>query len=780
MSSIPDTASRIPQVVDKSRKEAGTRERGFRPDIQGLRAIAVSLVVVYHLYPSALPGGYAGVDVFFVISGFLITGHLWRGCQKSGRLSLADFWGRRARRLVPAAALVLAVTWGVSYLVLPSSQLATVAQQIRASALYYQNWQLAGDAVNYLQQGSAATPVQHFWSLSVEEQFYIVWPLLFLAALLIARARAGRGPDAAARRTALAHRAAFALTAALVAASLAYSVYDTAANPAQAYFVTTTRMWELGAGGLLALLPARLTERVARHGWLGWAGLAMIVASQFVLKGSTPFPGWIALLPVGGALALIAGGSSRGRYSPWRLTSARPMTFLGDISYSLYLWHWPVIVFWTAWRGHSPGLPAGVEIIVISVILSWLTKVTVEDRIRLAPFFARHAWRSVSTALAAAVPVALVTAFLVAQPGPWDGRLGPGYPGAAALADKRSALPAQPVLPPPDQVNLPAYWAKGCLQGEHVAAVKRCYYGDTKNPTLKVALVGDSMAGNWWAPLDQIAKQQHWELITELHATCPWTATQLYDPVNKGAYPTCHAWGVSVLHDLLKNVHPDVVITSGLGSTTSLAHPAVSPQASRDVGDGMATYWRQLQEHGIGVIAIRETPQTGLNDPACVAKKGSAAPACSVPRSKAEVTDWPISYADQADGSVPVIDMNSLICGPASCPAVVGNVLVYMDSHHLTESYSADPSPVPARQANGSAAEGVASNGTGNSEAGNSEAGDGEVRARRWTGRRDQGMRMRRPGPCERGPGRRLLADDSLEPRSGDRVELQDDDLVGT
>jgi peptidoglycan/LPS O-acetylase OafA/YrhL len=595
---------------------------------------------------------------------------------------------------VPAAALVLAATWAASYLVLPASQLAGTAAQIRASALYFQNWRLAGDAVNYLQQGSAPTPVQHFWSLSVEEQFYLGWPLLFFAALLIAQARARQHPGEAARRTALAHRAVVALTATVVLASLAYSVYDTTANPAQAYFVTTTRIWELGAGGLLALLPARRTERVARHGWLGWAGLAMIAASQFLLNSSTPFPGWIALLPVGGALALIAGGSSRGRYSPWRLTSARPMTFLGDISYSLYLWHWPVIVCWTAWRGDSPGVLAGILIIAVSVLLAWLTKVTVEDRIRLAPFFTRHAWRSVATALAAAVPVALVTAFLVAQPGPWNGRLGPGYPGAAMLAGKVSRLPAKPVLPPPDDLSLPAYWAAGCLQGEHVAAVKPCYYGDTKNPTLKVVLVGDSMAGNWWAPLDEIATQQHWELITELHATCPWTATQLYDPVNKGAYPTCHAWGASVLHDLVTTIRPDVVITSELASMTSLAHPANGAQASADVGDGMATYWRQLQAHGVGVIAIRETPLTGLNGPDCVAQYGADAPACSVPRSKAEAPDEPISYAERAvGGTVPVIDMNSLICGPAACPAVVGNVLVYMDDHHLTQSYAQTLAP---------------------------------------------------------------------------------------
>ena len=378
------------QIADNSRKDTITHDYGFRPDIQGLRAIAVSLVVVYHLYPSALPGGFAGVDVFFVISGFLITGHLWRTCRDTGRLSLADFWGRRARRLVPAAALVLAVTWGLSYWVLPSSQLAATAEQIRASALYFQNWQLASDAVNYLQQGSAPSSVQHFWSLSVEEQFYLAWPLLFLAALLIGRqwARRGRHVATSAQRTALTHRAAFTLTAALVAASLAYSVYDTTANPAQAYFVTTTRMWELGAGGLLALLPAGVTERIGRQGWLGWAGLAMIVGSQFILNGSTPFPGWIALLPVGGTLALIAGGSSRARLSPWRLTSARPMTFLGGISYSLYLWHWPLIACWTAWRGASRTRSSTVTLVSQARTTEAATMNTPSSRPGLRP---RHA-----------------------------------------------------------------------------------------------------------------------------------------------------------------------------------------------------------------------------------------------------------------------------------------------------------------------------------------------------------------------------------------------------
>src|SRR6185312_5423983 len=224
-----------PHVRNKDRKSP--EKDGFRADIQGLRAIAVGMVVIYHLYPSALPGGFAGVDVFFVISGYLITGHLWRGYARTGTVGLADFWGRRARRLIPAAALVLTITWIASRILEPAAHLADTARQILASALYYQNLQLSADAINYLKSADAATPVQHFWSLSVEEQFYLAWPLAFLLAAFLAsaftapwftaRGFTAQGTDAT--RDARRARAglARALTAALVVASLCYSVHET-------------------------------------------------------------------------------------------------------------------------------------------------------------------------------------------------------------------------------------------------------------------------------------------------------------------------------------------------------------------------------------------------------------------------------------------------------------------------------------------------------------------------------------------------------------------------
>lgn len=662
-----------------------------------MRALAVGMVVLYHLYPALLPGGFAGVDVFFVISGFLITGHLLREYRKTGRVGLLDFWGRRAKRLVPAAALVLTVTWVASRFLLPATRLADTAAQIRASALYYQNWQLAWNAVDYLKSDNAATPVQHFWSLSVEEQFYLGWPLLFLLAALAALTVRHRGGKTAATRQARSdrgHRVLILLASAVVAGSLWYSVYYTRVNPSGAYFVTTTRIWELGLGGLLALLPARLSAKVARFGPLGWAGLGLVIASAFALNGTAAFPGVLAVAPAGGAAALILGGSAAGRLGPSRLTSARPMVFTGGISYSLYLWHWPVIVLWTTWRGHAAGPIAGPAIIAASVGLSWLTKVWVEDKVRTATLLSGHGWRSVSTALAAALPVLLVSLYIATEPAPWDGRLGPDYPGAAALADTTAEVKPAPVLPPPASVSLPVYWQQGCLVPVSSAALRECVYGDTSHPVLTVALVGDSMAGDWFTPLEKIAVERHWKLVTELHSVCPLTSTLMITPDIGGPYTSCHAWGAAVLRDLVTTVRPAVVITSDYPGLATVGHPGGGAAAQADIGAGMAGYWRQLENHRISVVAIRESPDMGLNVPDCLARNPASPARCAMPRSKAIPADPPTVYAAKAaSGTVPLIDMNPLICGPVSCSPVVGNVLVYQDNHHLTSTYALTMAP---------------------------------------------------------------------------------------
>jgi hypothetical protein len=488
------------------------------------------------------------------------------------------------------------------------------------------------------------------------------------------------------------------LAGAVVVSSLCYSVYDTRVNPSGAYFVTTTRIWELGLGGLIALLPDRLGRRLSRLGLLGWAGLGLVIASAFVLSGTQAFPGLLALLPAGGAALLLIGGSAEARFGPSRLTSIAPMVFIGGISYSLYLWHWPIIVLFAAWRGHPVGPFSGPLIAAAAVLLSWLSKVWVEDKVRTASLLSGHGWRSVSMALAAVVPVVLVSLYIAAEPVPWDGRLGPNYPGAAVLADqlasKVTKLKPEPVVPAPTAIKLPVYWQQGCLVPQSSAVPKECVYGDTSHPVLTVALVGDSMAGDWFTPLERIAADRHWELVTDLHSICPLTTAMMITPSTGGPYVPCHSWGAAVVHDLIAKIRPDVVITSDWPGLATVKHPGGRAAAQQEIGAGMDAYWDQLEHAGIDVVAIKESPDVGVNVPECMSKNPTSPAKCTVPAAKALKPYLPTVYATKAaSGRVPLVDMNPLICGPASCPPVIGNVLVYQDSHHLTSTYALTTAP---------------------------------------------------------------------------------------
>lgn len=363
--------------------------RSIRRDIEGLRALAVGLVVAYHLWPGRLPGGFVGVDVFLVVSGFLITTHLLEHPPRRAH-DLVVFWGRRIRRLLPASFLVLLVTLVLAWQFAPVTQWAETARQVLASTFYVENWALASSAVDYLAADNAPSPVQHLWSLGVEEQFYLVWPVLVLAlAWAGRRLTRGRGD-----------RSRMAITAGLgivVMASFAWSLYLTSADPARAYFETPVRVWELGAGALLAgVAPAvarGLGERAVIRAVLAWAGLAAIVAGAFLLDGSTPFPGTAALWPVLGTLAVIA-AHAEGRGSPHRLLALGPVQYVGSISYSVYLWHWPLIVLFPYVVGHNRNVLESVGIVLVTLVLAALTKAFVEDRLRGSRPLGVPLWRT--------------------------------------------------------------------------------------------------------------------------------------------------------------------------------------------------------------------------------------------------------------------------------------------------------------------------------------------------------------------------------------------------
>lgn len=681
--------SRAPGLVDDHR---------LRTDIQGLRAIAVSLVLVYHLFPDSLTGGFVGVDVFFVISGFLITSHLLTTPPRGGR-DLLTFWGRRIRRLLPASLLVLAATLVATRLVAPPTLWGDTARQVTAAAEYRVNWLLANDAVDYLAAQGAPSPVQHFWSLSVEEQFYLGWPVLILLLGLL-------GGWWGRRRTV------FVAGLALVClASLAWSVHLTATNPAAAYFVTPTRIWELGAGGLLAAWAARRATSGAapRRTLLAWTGLAMIAAAALLFDSETAFPGWWALLPVLGAVAVIAAYAESGTGSPGPLLAARPVQWLGDVSYSVYLWHWPLIVL-MPFVLETSG-PAD-ELVVAGLTLAFaaLTKTWVEDPFRTAAWSRRIG----ATYLAGAVGMALVVGLAALQTAEVDHdraddraelrravrAAGPCF-GAAALGEPGACAPAtgdpvpSPALAPRDKSA--AYDklddGENCFAFVPSFPTRTCRFGPPDAP-VRIALVGNSHAGQWLPALQELAEPRGWAVTTYLASQCAMSdVAQQFD--TKAHSAACSRWVRRTAERVVAD-RPDVVVLTNRISVAAAGHSyddSVDPYRT-----GYRSVLRRWSAAGLPVLVLHDTPTPGdagvISVPDCVAEHLDDPSACSGARSDWVPRDPAHDLARSTDlPGISPVDLTDRICRSERCDAVVGGVLVYFDASHLTATYARTLAP---------------------------------------------------------------------------------------
>ena len=362
---------------------------GQRPEIQSLRAIAILLVLGYHLWTSRLPGGFVGVDVFFVISGFLITGQLLREVDRTGRIGLLEFWARRIRRLLPAAFVVLAVTIGAVLLVLPKEMWRTSLIETAASALYVENWASVARHLGLLPWVDYGLPVEHFWSLSVEEQFYLLWPLLILAGLGVAAWVARlRGAKAWGRLQVV-----FVMLLAAFALAFVYSLWLTSQHPVHATRNTLSAAWEFAVGGMLAFAPRLgdlgLSQRVrgAIHMAASWIGLVLIVFAATLPEELGLHPAPLAVLPVAGATLWIWAESSPSWLSPSRYGALPPVQFVGDVSYGVYLWHQPIYILVLLGTGENVRSFGALAVVGGSILLGWLSKRYIEDPFRTSPFW---------------------------------------------------------------------------------------------------------------------------------------------------------------------------------------------------------------------------------------------------------------------------------------------------------------------------------------------------------------------------------------------------------
>lgn len=636
-----------------------------------MRAVAVGLVVFFHLWPNLLPGGYVGVDVFFVISGYLITGLLVRAALPGGRISLLDFYSRRARRLLPAATAVLAATLVGMLVFLPPARWEETATQVAAGALYLQNWVLAWLAVDYLGAENAASPVQHYWSLAIEEQFYLVWPLMMMATI------------AAARKTGVsATRALVATLGLLFAGSLAASIVLTAANQTQAYFVTHTRLWELALGGLLALSIHRFRGTMQARAAMALAGLAAIFWSAWSYSHATPFPGTAALLPtLGTVLVVIAGdvriGAFRGLNAGW-------LRYLGDRSYSIYLWHWPLIAFYSA-RQDQVGLLDGLGLLALTLVIAHLSYCYIEERYRHPR--ARGEWRPLGYGLASVLACVLaagaVQYFIAAQPAAVARPNDPDYPGPAALLAAAPVPDGVKPIPPLARLkrDLPIVYREKCHQDQASAEPISCVLGDPDG-TKTVVVAGDSHAAQWIPALDRLSKEQGWKLVTLTKSACAFSRV---DVLKAGKpYPSCAEWRENVVARI-KELGAATVFTS------QSRYDYVSAQA---MTQGLRSVWSELTQAGAQVVAIHDTPWMPFQPADCLAGDPKE---CVARREEVAAKDV-FSAAAEGMDAVRVIDLTDGICGPETCEAVVGNIIVWRDQHHMTATYAEALAPFLGRK----------------------------------------------------------------------------------
>ncbi len=669
----------------------------FRPEIHALRAAAVTLVILFHLWPDTFPGGFVGVDVFFLISGFLITGHLQREIAVSGRVSLSSFWARRARRLLPAAMLVLVSTGLASWILLPKPLWQDTFIQIGAAGAYVVNWVLAAASVDYFAADSPATAVQHYWSLSVEEQFYLVWPLIISGLAWLAR-YSTRG-----RRHAAAPVSRYVVrgVGALAVASFLYSVWLSPRSDA-AYFSTLTHVWQFALGALLCAAVPFLHRRVlhpAIRAAATWLGFVVLLVCGITFDGELAFPGWIAAVPLAGA-ALVIGARDSGDTAISAATAmgSRPVQWLGDVSYAAYLWHWPLIVLVPYAVDRNLAWTDKVAILLITFGLSHATKVLLEDPVRFSRYLSS---RNRLTFASAAVSVLLLVGLCALA---WstvereseharvaaETNLAEACHGAGAVlsgadcpgpyyVDPELLLATDGPSTEPTRVRL----STGMLADE--------YHPDDSGIT--VAVVGDSHARMYVRAMQRLAERHGWRLLEIRHNDCTPSAPTWESTFATDMKASCQRFRQDLIDRLAPAEEIDLVVTSSVAPRY-----ADMPGADHDeIATAFETTYRSWLDHDKAVVVIADVPGTTdeVKDlPACVAAAASHDDPCALPRASVIETDLQMVGAERlVPLGLQVVDFTDAYCDAELCHAAIGGLVAYAEGSHLSRAFSESLAP---------------------------------------------------------------------------------------
>ncbi len=632
------------------------KEHSFRPDIEGLRGLAILLVVAYHAHVPGFSGGYIGVDVFFVISGYLITRLLVAEIETSGRVDLARFYARRVRRLLPAAALVLLVTLFVGRLIAPPVEHRELANTALATALYVSNLWFARNATDYLAADADANPLLHTWSLSVEEQFYVVWPMIVLVALRGSRGRLSR------RRLAI-------VMAAVAIASLGVAILLSRIAQPWAFFGSPGRAWEFALGALAGLArTSGLAARPALERWLAGAGILAILLAGALLDRNSSFPGFALAPVVATAALLLTGAGGSGGWVTNVLVSA-PMQWLGRVSYVWYLWHWPVRVFAESLFG--PLRPAALlALSALALGLAALTQVALENPIRFN--------RALGQRTLASLAMGLFITLLGAGTSWWVRHSG------MLLASEPSQLRFQQA-----REEIPRIYKDGChldLLDTHVAD---CAYGDTRSP-VTVVLIGDSHAAQWFPALDRAGNVWGWKIVSWTKSSCPAASVDIYYARLGRIYDECHEWRSAVVERLIA-MRPAAVVISSWGGYVGAQGEATEWQVNADQWTaGIDDFVRRITDAGARALLVMDSPAPGFDVPTCLSKAAwnpwLYQRSCDFARARGtHAVTRRIDFETAARvAKVSTIDPAKFVCDQERCATERDGIVLYRDAHHLS------------------------------------------------------------------------------------------------
>ena len=647
-------------------------ERKFRHEIEGLRAVAALLVAVYHIWLGNVSGG---VDVFFVVSGFLITLSLLNEYERTGKINFFDYLLKLAKRLFPLAFTVLFFVIIASIFLLPQILWNQTIKEIIASALYIENWQLARNAVDYLAQNNEASPVQHFWAMSVQGQFYFMWPILLLLSIILAKYIFKKSI-----------RSTFLLTIIIVFfLSLTYSIYLTAQNQPWAYFDTFTRVWEFSMGGILALIISKIVLRKSFSVILGWLGLVGLISCGVILQVGSVFPGYAALWPTLCAAFIILAGNQGGKFGVHQLLSSKVLVNFGGIAYGFYLWHWPILIFYYLLTGNEKvNVLDGCIIIIFAIILAYLTTYFIEKPYRTKQISSR--FKLAFFSLCFVMPILLLSVGwyssikYLSKPDNAYANIS-DYPGAQVFLkeDKDKFVnDLTNFAPTPLQVrnDLPIAYYDGCHQKMGIPEMIECEYGATENWDYTIALVGGSHALQWLPSLRSFAEEENVKILNYTKAVCRFTLDQQVEE-------DCKHWNEEVVERLISKKPDLVVTTADVGQDLM---PIVPP-------DYLAM-WEVLKENKIDVFAIRDNPWMNFDVPYCVDVNGADLNKCIVEREEVLLSESPWSQLEETPINVHYTDLNDYICDKDFCNPIEGNVLVYRDDNHISAAYSRTLGPM--------------------------------------------------------------------------------------